>query len=61
MRKGRLGVDSIHSFALTMVSLARTLRNIRRVGLREWYRQMWYIGDAKAGTFVGRDECARRL
>jgi NADH dehydrogenase (ubiquinone) 1 alpha subcomplex subunit 12 len=39
-----------------MVSLLRTLRSIRRVGLREWWRQMQYIGDAKSGRFVGRDQ-----
>lgn len=38
-----------------MVSLARTLRNISRVGLREWARQMLYIGDAKSGKLVGAD------
>lgn len=43
-----------------MVSLARTLRSIRRVGLREWYRQMWYIGDAKSGKFMGSDEFGNR-
>lgn len=39
-----------------MVSLHRTIRSIRRVGLREWWRQMQYIGDAKSGTYVGRDQ-----
>ena len=39
-----------------MVSLARTIRSIRRVGLREWWRQMQYIGDAKSGRYVGRDQ-----
>lgn len=39
-----------------MVSLHRTLRNMRRVGLREWWRQMQYIGDAKAGVLVGKDQ-----
>jgi hypothetical protein len=40
-----------------MVSLYRTIRSIQRVGLREWWRQMQYIGDAKSGTFVGADQC----
>jgi hypothetical protein len=40
---------------LAMVSLIRTLRSIRRVGLKEYFRQMWYIGDAKSGRFVGVD------
>lgn len=39
-----------------MVSLARTIRSIRRVGLREWWRQMQYIGDAKSGRYVGKDQ-----
>ncbi|KAF8192427.1 NADH ubiquinone oxidoreductase subunit NDUFA12-domain-containing protein [Pholiota molesta] len=43
-----------------MVSLLRTVRNLRRVGLREWWRQMQYIGDAKAGTYVGKDQFGNR-
>ncbi|KAK7470991.1 hypothetical protein VKT23_002404 [Stygiomarasmius scandens] len=43
-----------------MVSLHRTLRNIRRVGLKEWWRQLQYIGDAKAGRFVGKDQFGNR-
>ncbi|KXN86295.1 NADH dehydrogenase [ubiquinone] 1 alpha subcomplex subunit 12 [Leucoagaricus sp. SymC.cos] len=43
-----------------MVSLARTVRSIRRVGLREWWRQMQYIGDAKSGRYVGRDQFGNR-
>jgi len=39
-----------------MVSLARTFRNIRRVGFQEWWRQMQYIGDAKAGSLIGKDQ-----
>ncbi|KAL0063102.1 hypothetical protein AAF712_010010 [Marasmius tenuissimus] len=38
-----------------MVSLHRTVRNLRRVGLREWWRQLNYIGDAKSGRLVGTD------
>ncbi|KAF8528685.1 NDUFA12-domain-containing protein [Gautieria morchelliformis] len=43
-----------------MVSLLRTLRSIRRVGLKEWFRQMQYIGDAKSGRFVGHDQFGNR-
>ncbi|KIM45949.1 hypothetical protein M413DRAFT_441005 [Hebeloma cylindrosporum] len=43
-----------------MVSLHRTIRSIRRVGLREWWRQMQYIGDAKSGTYVGKDQFGNR-
>ncbi len=39
-----------------MVSLARTIRSIRRVGLKEWWHQMQYIGDAKSGTYKGKDQ-----
>ncbi|KAF7433391.1 hypothetical protein PC9H_005341 [Pleurotus ostreatus] len=43
-----------------MVSLVRTLRNMRRAGLKEWWRQMQYIGDAKYGRFVGKDQFGNR-
>ncbi|KAJ3548819.1 hypothetical protein NMY22_g1122 [Coprinellus aureogranulatus] len=43
-----------------MVSLYRTIRSIQRVGLREWWRQMQYIGDAKSGTLVGTDQFGNR-
>jgi len=39
------------------VSLYRTVRSIYRVGVREWWRQMQYIGDAKSGRLVGADQC----
>ncbi|KAF8803759.1 NDUFA12-domain-containing protein [Phlegmacium glaucopus] len=43
-----------------MPSLLRTLRSMRRVGLKEWWRQLQYIGDAKSGTFVGADQFGNR-
>ena len=43
------------------MSLYRTIRSIQRVGLRDWWRQMQYIGDAKSGTFVGADQCVHPL
>lgn len=30
--------------------------HIRQTGLKEWWRAMQYIGDAKAGTLVGKDQ-----
>jgi hypothetical protein len=39
-----------------MPSLARYIRGIRAVGIKEWWHQMQYIGDVKAGTFVGSDQ-----
>ncbi|KZV64011.1 NDUFA12-domain-containing protein [Peniophora sp. CONT] len=43
-----------------MVSLSRYFRQIRRAGLKEYMRQMMYIGDAKAGTLVGKDQFGNR-
>ncbi|KAF8639689.1 hypothetical protein AX17_000953 [Amanita inopinata Kibby_2008] len=43
-----------------MVSLLRTIRSMRRVGLREWWRQMQYIGDAKSGKYIGADQFGNR-
>jgi len=39
-----------------MVSLWRTIRSAQRTGLRAWWRQLQYIGDAKSGTLVGADQ-----
>ena len=44
-----------------MPSLARYIRGIRAVGIKEWWRQMQYIGDVKAGTLVGSDQCVAIL
>jgi len=38
-----------------MSTITRTLRNIWRVGLKEYGHQIQNIGDTKAGTFVGAD------
>lgn len=43
-----------------MVSLSRTLTNIRRAGLKQWFRYTWYIGDAKYGEQVGTDQFGNR-
>jgi len=43
-----------------MVSFLRTIRSLRRVGVREWWRQMQYIGDAKSGRYVGSDQFGNR-
>ncbi|GJJ07576.1 hypothetical protein Clacol_001779 [Clathrus columnatus] len=52
----KLGVEFKSRNYSLMVSLLRTLRSIQRVGFREWFRQMQYIGDAKSGRFVGHDQ-----
>lgn len=34
----------------------RTLRNIRKIGIKEYAHQMQYIGDTKAGTYIATDK-----
>ncbi|KAI0069226.1 NDUFA12-domain-containing protein [Artomyces pyxidatus] len=43
-----------------MVGITRYIRQIRRVGIKEWWHQMQYMGDVKAGTFVGKDQFGNR-
>jgi hypothetical protein len=44
------------SHQFTDMSFVRYVRNIRRIGIRQWWHQLQYIGDAKAGTLVGTDQ-----
>lgn len=37
-------------------SLARTLRNLSRVGLKDYVKQLNRIGDTKSGKLVGTDD-----
>ncbi|KAK4051083.1 hypothetical protein OIO90_004823 [Microbotryomycetes sp. JL221] len=37
-------------------SIRRTIQNIKAVGWRQAWRDLQYIGDIKAGKFVGQDE-----
>jgi len=54
------GVKQSHKHSCTtttfMVSLQRYVRNIYREGIRAWWRQLNYIGDAKSGRLVGMDQ-----
>jgi len=38
------------------MSLPRTIKNIRASGFKKFWRDLNYIGDAKAGTLVGIDK-----
>ncbi|KAH6684484.1 NADH-ubiquinone oxidoreductase subunit B17.2 [Halenospora varia] len=38
-----------------MSTIFRTLRNLRRVGIRDALHQMQHQGDTKAGTLIGMD------
>ena len=44
-----------------MPSLARYIRGIRAVGIKEWWHQIQYIGDVKVGTLMGSDQCVTQL
>lgn len=37
------------------MSLARTINYIRKEGIKKFWRDLNYIGDAKSGTLVGID------
>ena len=38
-----------------MSTIVRTLRNLRRIGIKQYWHQLNYIGDTKAGTFIAQD------
>ena len=38
-----------------MSTILRSLRNLRKIGIKEYAHQMQYIGDTKAGTYIASD------
>ncbi|KAH7033633.1 NADH ubiquinone oxidoreductase subunit NDUFA12-domain-containing protein [Microdochium trichocladiopsis] len=38
-----------------MSTIGRTLKNLGRVGIKDFFKQMNYIGDTKAGALIGTD------
>ena len=38
----------------------RTLRNLRKIGIKEYAHQMQYIGDTKAGTYIASDRAGNK-
>lgn len=38
-----------------MSTILRTLRNLRKIGFKEYAHQMQNIGDTKAGTYIATD------
>ena len=44
-----------------MVGIIRYIQNIQRSGLRQWWRNMQYIGDAKYGAIQGTDQSVSRV
>jgi hypothetical protein len=39
-----------------MSTIMRTLRNLRKIGIKEYAHQMQYMGDTKAGTYIASDK-----
>ncbi|KAK3297429.1 NADH ubiquinone oxidoreductase subunit NDUFA12-domain-containing protein [Chaetomium fimeti] len=44
-----------------MSSISRTLRNLRKVGIKDFWHQLNYIGDTKAGVLVGTDKFGNKF
>ncbi|KAK0666420.1 NADH ubiquinone oxidoreductase subunit NDUFA12-domain-containing protein [Cercophora samala] len=44
-----------------MSYLSRTLGNLRKIGFKEYWHQLNYIGDTKAGTLVGVDKFGNKF
>lgn len=44
-----------------MSTILRTLRNLRRIGIKDYGHQMQYIGDTKAGTLIGVDRYGNKF
>ncbi|KAL1844690.1 hypothetical protein VTK73DRAFT_2018 [Phialemonium thermophilum] len=44
-----------------MSTITRTLGNLRKIGLKEYWHQLNYIGDTKAGTLVGVDKFGNKF
>ena len=44
-----------------MSTIPRTLGNIRKIGIKNYLVQMWYLGDTKAGTLIGQDRAGNKF
>ncbi|KJZ71283.1 hypothetical protein HIM_09356 [Hirsutella minnesotensis 3608] len=44
-----------------MSTISRTLRNLRKVGIKDYFRQMLYIGDTKHGQLIGQDRAGNKF
>lgn len=43
-----------------MSTILRTLRNLRKIGIKEYAHQMQYVGDTKAGTYIASDRLGNK-
>ncbi|KAL4883305.1 NADH ubiquinone oxidoreductase subunit NDUFA12-domain-containing protein [Aspergillus karnatakaensis] len=44
-----------------MSTIVRTLRNLRKIGFKDYGHQMQYMGDTKAGTLIGTDRFGNKF
>ncbi|CAK7200979.1 hypothetical protein SEUCBS139899_003679 [Sporothrix eucalyptigena] len=44
-----------------MSTITRTLGYLRRIGIKEYWHQLNYIGDTKAGTLIGVDKYGNKF
>ncbi|PSR85796.1 NADH-ubiquinone oxidoreductase subunit [Coniella lustricola] len=44
-----------------MSTISRTLAGLRKIGLKEYWHQLNYIGDTKAGTLIGTDKFGNKF
>lgn len=44
-----------------MSTVTRTLRNLRKIGFKEYWYQLNTIGDTKAGTLIGTDRYGNKF
>ncbi|KFA50618.1 hypothetical protein S40293_08377 [Stachybotrys chartarum IBT 40293] len=44
-----------------MSTIPRTLSNIRKIGIKNYFVQMWYLGDTKHGRLVGQDRAGNKF
>lgn len=44
-----------------MSTIMRTLRNLRKIGLKDYGHQIQYMGDTKAGTLIGTDRWGNKF
>ncbi|CAK7267323.1 hypothetical protein SEPCBS119000_002490 [Sporothrix epigloea] len=44
-----------------MSTISRTLGYLRRIGIKEYWHQLNYIGDTKAGTLIGTDKFGNKF
>jgi len=44
-----------------MSTITRTVKNLWKVGIKDYIVQMYYIGDTKAGKLIGKDRAGNKF